>query len=515
MDTPAPNPIGRIVIVGGGTAGWMSASTLAQAFQGRLSEIILIESDEIGIVGVGEATIPPIRQFNKLNGIDEVEFVKRTQATFKLGIQFVNWTHKGHTYMHPFGAYGSAIDLISFHNYWLRLHKLGDPTPLEAYSLPITAAYANKFVVAPMETTSVFSTYTHAFHFDAGLYARFLREHCEARGVQRIEGKITGVNLNSEDGYIDSVTLASGQVIEGDFFIDCSGFRGLLIGDALKVPYEDWSNLLPCNRAWAVPSERTEPLTPYTRSTAHSAGWQWRIPLQSRTGNGHVFSSDFMAEQDAADILMGNLDGKALAEPRLLKFTTGKRAKMWEKNCIAIGLASGFLEPLESTSIHLVQKAIARFTGFLPTKRYDPISQAEFNRLMAAEYIEVRDFLVLHYNATMRDDSEFWNYCRTMPIPDSLAHRIELFRTRASLISKTEELFGDTSWLAVMLGQGIVPETYDPLVNVLEPGDIADRLAKMRAIINDTVARMPTQNLFIEKACKAYPMPAMPAKATA
>ncbi|HVZ30618.1 MAG TPA: tryptophan halogenase family protein [Asticcacaulis sp.] len=515
MESPAPNPIGRIIVVGGGTAGWMSAATLSQAFQGRLSEIVLIESDEIGIVGVGEATIPPIRQFNTLNGIDEVEFVKRTQATFKLGIEFRDWSRKGHTYMHPFGSYGAPIDLISFHHYWLRLHKLGDQTPLQDYSLPITAAYADKFVVGPSDPNSVFSTYSYAFHFDAGLYAKFLRDHCEKNGVKRIEGKITGVNLNSEDGYIDSVTLASGQVITGDFFIDCSGFRGLLIGDALKVGYEDWTNFLPCNRAWAVPCERVDPLIPYTRSTARKAGWQWRIPLQSRTGNGHVFSSNFIAEQEAADILMQNLDGKALAEPRLLKFTTGKRAKMWEKNCIAVGLASGFLEPLESTSIHLVQKAIARFTGFLPTKRYDPVSQDAFNRLMAAEYVEVRDFLVLHYNATSRDDSEFWNYCRTMAVPETLTQKVELFRTRARILSHSEDLFGEASWLAVMTGQDIMPAHYDPLVDVLEPDDIAERLRKMRGIIQDAVARMPTQNMFIEKACKAYPMPAMPAKATA
>ena len=502
-----PNPIGRIVIVGGGTAGWMSAATLAQAFQGKLSDVILIESDEIGIVGVGEATIPPIRQFNKLMGIDEVEFVKRTQATFKLGIEFVDWKQKGQAYMHPFGAYGREIDLISFHHYWLRMHGLGDTTPLEAYSLPIQAARGNRFVVGPNDANSIFSTYSYAFHFDAGLYAKFLRGHCEAMGVKRIEGKITGVNLNPEDGYIDSVTLASGQTITGDFFIDCSGFRGLLIGEALKVGYDDWSALLPCNRAAAVPCERVSPLTPYTRSTARTAGWQWRIPLQSRTGNGHVFCSDFTSEEDATRTLMDNLDGKPLADPRLLKFTTGKRARMWEKNCIAVGLASGFLEPLESTSIHLVQKAIARFTGFLPTKRHDPVSQNAFNKLMSGEYTEIRDFLVLHYKATERDDSAFWNYCRNMPVPDSLTERLDLFRARARILSHSDDLFGEASWLAVMWGQGIQPQHYDPLVDVLEPTDIAARLAKMRGMINDIVARMPTQDVFIEKACKADPLP--------
>ncbi len=498
--------IKHIVIVGGGTAGWMSAATLAQSFQGKLCKITLIESEEIGIVGVGEATIPPIRQFNSLVGIDEVEFVRRTQATFKLGIEFVDWSRKGHTYMHPFGFYGKPIDLLSFHHYWLRQRTLGDTTPLQAYSLPIMAAYANKFVVAPTDPDTVFGSYSYAFHFDAALYARFLREHCERMCVTRIEGKITGVNLNGEDGFIDSVTLASGDMISGDLFIDCSGFRALLIGEALGVEYEDWSALLPCNRAAVVPCESISPLTPYTRATAHRAGWQFRIPIQSRTGNGHIFCSDFISEDEAIDTLLKTLDGKTLGTPRTIKFTTGKRKKLWHKNCISVGLSSGFLEPLESTSIHLIQKTVARLTGFLPTHRYDTVSQDEFNRLMDAECVEIRDFLVLHYKATSRDDSEFWNYCRTMPIPETLQRRIELFKARGRVLLNPEELFGEASYLAVMTGQDIMPDHYDPLANVLEPADLAARLGRMRQMIADTVTRMPTETEFIEKTCKAYPV---------
>ncbi|ESQ79736.1 tryptophan halogenase family protein [Asticcacaulis sp. YBE204] len=498
--------IKHIVIVGGGTAGWMSATTLWQAFQGKRVRITLIESDEIGTVGVGEATIPPIRRFNSLAGIDEVEFVKRTQATFKLGIEFVNWTRQGHSYIHPFGHFGKPIDLISFHHYWLRMKAAGEDVPLDAYSLPIMAARNNKFLVGPNDPESVFSTYSYAFHFDAGLYARFLRDHCEQRGVKRVEGKITRVNLNPEDGFIDSVTLDRGETIEGDLFIDCSGFRGLLIGEALGVGYDDWSAFLPCNRAVAVPCESAAPLTPYTRSTAHKAGWQWRIPLQHRTGNGHVFCADFISEDEAISTVMNNLDGKPMAEPRVIRFKTGKRKKFWEKNCIAVGLASGFMEPLESTSIHLVQKAMARAVGFLPTHRHDTVSLDEYNRLMLEEFVEIRDFLVLHYNATERDDSDFWRYCRNMTLPETLKRRIDLFRARGRVVSHADELFGEASYVAVFMGQGIVPQGYDPLANVLETEDVKERLFKMREVIRDTVQRMPTQAQFIERTCKAYSM---------
>ncbi|WP_298324542.1 tryptophan halogenase family protein [Asticcacaulis sp.] len=498
--------IKKIVIVGGGTAGWMSATTLAQAFQGKIVEIVLVESDDIGTVGVGEATIPPIRRFNALAGIDEVEFVRRTQATFKLGIEFVNWTRQGHRYIHPFGFYGKPIDLISFHHYWLRLKEMGDETPLDAYSLPIMAARHNKFLVGPNDPDSVFATYSYAFHFDAGLYAQFLRQHCEARGVRRVEGKITKVNLNPEDGFIDSLTLDRGETIDGDLFIDCSGFRALLIGEALGVGYDDWSSFLPCNRAVAVPCESAAELTPYTRSTAHKAGWQWRIPLQHRTGNGHVFCADYISEDEAVSTLMNNLDGKPLADPRVIRFTTGKRKKFWEKNCIAVGLASGFMEPLESTSIHLVQKAMARAVGFLPVHRHDTVSVEAYNRLMLEEFIEIRDFLVLHYHATERDDSDFWTYCRHMQPPETLSRRMDLFRARGRVISHSEELFGEASYVAVFLGQGVTPQGYDPLANVLDADDVKGRLRMMREVISDTVQRMPTQAQFIERTCKAYPL---------
>ncbi|MDC7675919.1 tryptophan halogenase family protein [Asticcacaulis machinosus] len=494
--------IKHIVIVGGGAAGWISASTLSSALRGTV-RITLIESDEIGIVGVGEASIPPIRNFNRVNGIDELEFIKRTQATFKLGIEFRNWDKGGDAYIHPFGPYGRSIDLIPFHQYYLRLRQTGMALPLEDYSLAIRAAKQNRFATPQPNVGTVYEGYTYAYHFDAGLYARFLRDVSEARGVHRVEGKITGVNLNPEDGYIDSVTLQSGQTIQGDFFVDCSGFRGLLIEEALKTGYEDWSKYLPCNRALAVPSERVEPLTPYTRATAHQAGWQWRIPLQHRTGNGHVFCDAFTTEDEARSVLLSNLDSKALADPRLLKFTTGRRNKFWNKNCVSIGLASGFMEPLESTSIHLVQTAISRVVGFLPTHRYDEASVDEYNRLTTMEFEETRDFLILHYKANTKPDMPFWQYCRDMPIPDTLQRRIDIFKARGRIHFRHEELFQEASYLAVFTGQNIWPEGYDPVVNVLSLEDTRARLEKMHDIIGQAAAVWPTQTEFIEKTCKA------------
>lgn len=499
----ASNNIEKIVIVGGGTSGWMTAAALAKVVKTNFCKVQLVESEEIGTVGVGEATIPQIQLFNKLLELDEDEFVRKTQGTFKLGIQFVNWTSLGHKYIHAFGDVGKDIDAIQFYHYWLKLHQLGEAEELGNYTISGVASDKGKFMRAIDAGNSPLSNIAYAFHFDAGLYAKFLREYAEIRGVTRTEGKVIETILNANTGFISGVRLASGEIIEADFFIDCSGFRGLLIEEALKTGYEDWTHWLPCDRAWAVPCESAGDPTPYTRSTAHSAGWQWRIPLQHRIGNGHVFSSKFMAEQDAMDILLKNLDGKPLAEPRLLKFVTGKRKKFWNKNCLAIGLASGFMEPLESTSIHLVQSAIARFMTFFPNKNFDQEDIAEFNRQADFEFDKIRDFLILHYHATERDDSEFWRYCRNMSVPEGLTQKIEQFKKNGRIFRDNNEMFNDLSWLEVMHGQGIRPTAYHPLVDRMTKSEISKRLESVRRVIDKSVDYMPTHAEFIKQHCKA------------
>ncbi len=497
------NQIEKIVIVGGGTAGWMTAAALAKVIKTSFCKIQLIESEEIGTVGVGEATIPQIQLFNKLLELDEDEFVRKTQGTFKLGIQFVNWTRLGHKYIHAFGDVGKDMDAIQFYHYWLKLYQLGEAEELGNYTISGVASDKGKFMRAVDAGNSPLSNIAYAFHFDAGLYAKFLREYAETRGVIRTEGKVIETTLHADTGFISGVRLASGEVIEADFFIDCSGFRGLLIEEALKTGYEDWTHWLPCDRAWAVPCESAGDPTPYTRSTAHSAGWQWRIPLQHRIGNGHVFSSKFMAEQQAMDILLGNLDGKPLAEPRLLKFVTGKRKKFWNKNCLAIGLASGFMEPLESTSIHLVQSAIARFMTFFPNKSFDSEDIDEFNRQADFEFEKIRDFLILHYHATEREDSEFWRYCRNMSVPEALTQKIEQFKKNGRIFRNNNEMFNDLSWLEVMHGQGISPRAYHPLVDRMSKDEIVKRLDSVRRVIDKSVDYMPTHAQFIAEHCKA------------
>ena len=494
----------RIVIVGGGTAGWMAAATMAHALKGSFGSVQVIESQEIGTVGVGEATIPPIQFFNHLLGIDERDFIRKTQATFKLGIEFRDWTRLGHRYFHPFGPHGVDIDAVSFHHYWLKLQQLGEGGEIGDYSLSTVAAAMGKYQRAPKDPGTPALAY--AFHFDASLYALYLRGYAEARGVERIEGKIVDVRLRGEDGFIESLVLDGGRTIEGDFFIDCSGFRGLLIGQALGVGYEEWSRWLPCDRALAVPCESVEGITPYTRSTARTAGWQWRIPLQHRIGNGYVYSSRFISDEDAAATLMANLDGKALAEPRPLRFTPGRRDKFWHKNCVALGLAGGFLEPLESTSIHMIQSALFRLLALMPVSDFDTATVDEFNRLSVIEYEQVRDFIILHYKAVERDDTPFWNQCRTMDIPDALRHKIELFRSRGRIARFDGQLFVDPSWVAVFLGQGVQPQHYDPLVDVLSLDETRRRLQTIRETIRQTVADMPSHKDFIDRHCRAEPL---------
>jgi tryptophan halogenase len=515
MQAPAQSansgPIRKVVIVGGGTAGWMSAAALARLIENAGVSVTLIESDEIGTVGVGEATIPSIRTFNTLLGLDENDFVRSTQGTFKLGIEFVNWYRHGSRYIHPFGTHGVDLNAIRFHQIWLKLKQLGDASlgDLSEYNLCTTAARLNRFTPPRGGADSVLASLGYAFHFDAGLYAQYLRKYAEARGVRRIEGKIVDVRLRPDDGFITSVALQGGQTVEGDLFLDCSGFRSLLLGQTFNIGFQDWSHWLPCDRAIAVPCESTAPLLPYTRSTADAAGWRWRIPLQHRTGNGYVYCSDFIADDDARATLLAGLDGAPQAEPRLLKFTAGCRRKVWEKNCVAIGLAGGFLEPLESTSIHLIQTGIARLMTLFPDRGFSTPEIDAYNGYALTEYERIRDFLILHYNATQRDDTPFWRRCRDMSIPGSLQQKIDLFSSRGRSLPAPDELFTEHSWIAVMLGQGIQPAGYDPLVDSLSVEALHRFVQHARDVVSRTAHAMPLHQTFIDQNCSAQPVPSL------
>jgi len=495
--------IKRILIVGGGTAGWMTAALLGKLFQG-LYEITLIESEEIGTVGVGEATIPAIKKYNELLEIDENDFVRRTQGSFKLGIEFVDWTRLGDAYFHSFGVIGQDLGWLRCHQYWLKMRPQGRAADFSAYSINSAAARANKFLRAdPKMAESPIGHIAHAFQFDAGLYAKFLRSYAEARGVIRREGKVADVTLRSADGFVESVTMADGETIAADLFIDCSGFRGLIIEQAMQTGYESWTHWLPCDRAIAVPCARTEPFTPYTRATARTAGWQWRIPLQHRTGNGHVYSSAHISDEDAEAQLLSNLDGVQLAEPNRLRFTAGKRRRIWNRNCVAIGLASGFLEPLESTSIHLIQSSVIRLVRLLPDGGFDPATIAEFNRQTDFEYERIRDFIILHYKATERDDTSFWRQCRDMEVPDTLRRKIDLFAANGRVFREDDELFTEESWIQVFLGQGVIPRGYDPLVDIRPEAQVEEYLGNVQRVIAKCVAVMPSHAEFVAKTCAA------------
>ncbi|CAN5167494.1 tryptophan 7-halogenase [soil metagenome] len=498
-----PDRIRKVVIVGGGTAGWMTAAALSKVLGPRYCDIVLIESEEIGTVGVGEATIPQIRLFNDLLGLDENEFIRATQGTFKLGIEFVDWGKPGDRYIHPFGKYGIDMEGVSFHAFFLRGRALGEGHDLSDFSLEASAAREGRFMRSIKAGNSPLSNVRYAFHFDAGLYAAYLRKYAEAKGVVRHEGKVVDVALRGADGFVESVTMDDGAVVEADLFIDCSGFRGLLIEQALKTGYQDWSRWLPCDRALAVPCERVAAPTPFTRSTARPAGWQWRIPLQYRTGNGYVYSSAHISDDEAARTLMDNLDGKALADPRPLRFVTGRRNRFWNRNVVALGLASGFMEPLESTSIHLVQSGIAKLLAMFPDRSFDPVEIDRYNRLVGEEYERIRDFLVLHYNATTRDDSSFWNYVRTMDVPDGLKEKYDIYRGRGRIFRENDELFTDTSWFAVMAGQNLWPASYDPVADILDAAETRKRLASIAGVIRTCVDQMPPHDDFIAAHCAA------------
>ncbi len=491
-----------IVILGGGTAGWMAASALATLIPPSRCRVRLVESEEIGIVGVGEATFPEIKKFNDAIGIDEAEFMRASKAAFKLGIEFVDWGFKGSRYIHPFGPHGPAgMDHI-FHHLWVRARQFGESSSLEDYSFAAQMARNCRFELPDTRRQTPNSTYTYAYHFDAGLYSQFLRQVAEQRGAVRIEGKVKEVVQDSETGDIRSLILESGETISGDLFIDCSGFRSLLLGETLGAGWEDWSKWLVCDRALAVASERGE-LSPYTRSTAMEAGWRWRIPLQHRTGNGYVFSSRFMDEDEAASSLLRSLDTKALGEPKLLKFQSGRRVVNWEKNCVGVGLASGFLEPLESTSIYLIQIAVMQLIPLLPGKTIDPRLRDEFNRLMDLQYERIRDFLILHYKLTSRDDAEIWRYCAAMDVPESLTRKIELFRHGGIVERYREGLFTPISWLSVFTGQGLIPESYSPLADSVSEEKLVAQMDEFRRDVRDRAEEMLPHDRFIDRYCSA------------
>jgi tryptophan halogenase len=496
-------PIKDIVIVGGGTAGWMTAAALSTVLNGRYN-IKLVESDEIGIVGVGEATIPMIQRFNRVVGIDEQEFMRETQGTFKLGIEFVNWGKLGERYMHGFGRLGQDLATVSFEQYWYKMRRLGKAAPLEEYSITRAAAKANKFMPPRFDVpNSPLRDIAYAYHFDASLYARYLRKLSEGRGVTRIEGKIVRATQREQDGFVDAVILESGARVEGELFIDCSGFRGLLIEQTLETGFEDWTHWLPADRAWAVPCESAATLTPYTRSTAHKSGWQWRIPLQHRIGNGHVFCSRFISEDEAAATLLSNLDGKALADPRLIKFTTGMRKQAWNRNVVAVGLAGGFLEPLESTSIHLIHSAISRLIDFFPDRSFNPADIKEFNRQSRFEFERVRDFIILHYHLNQRTDSEYWSACANMAIPDTLREKMDLYRAHGRVVRVDYELFSEVGWIQVFEGQNMPLDAYHPLVDAQSEADIHEYLESVRGVIAKCVDVMPDHAAFIAQHCAA------------
>ena len=482
--------IRKVVICGGGTAGWMTAAALSRMLGTQNVAITLIESSEIGTVGVGEATIPPILLFNHMLGIDERAFLKATGATFKLGIEFVDWRRKDHRYMHPFGLFGADMNEISFHHFWLRAVSLGMADDLLPFNAEMMAAYASRFAHTGGNVPNGPKIY-YAYQFDASAYAGFLREYAEALGVERIDARIESVALEAERGLIDSVTLSDGRSIGGDLFIDCTGFRALLIGQTLGCDYEDWSNWLPCNRAVAVPCARTGDPTPYTRATARDAGWQWRIPLQHRTGNGIVYCDAFIDEQRVVDGLLASLDGEQLAAPNPLRFTAGRRRKSWSKNCIAIGLSSGFLEPLESTSIHLIQTAITWLLSFFPDRDHDAALADRFNADMDRSITAIRDFIVAHYKLTERDDTDFWRHCRDMPVPDSLAEKLQLFEQRGEVFPHKDDLFKEVSWFAVLYGQGLRPKGWNRMADQMPAAALKANMAQIAAIIAGRVEGMP------------------------
>jgi tryptophan halogenase len=491
----------RVVVVGGGTAGWMTAAALTKLLPSRC-DLHLVESEAIGIVGVGEATLPHIRHFNERLGIDEADFMAATRATFKLGIEFQNWARIGDSYIHPFGTFGRGSSDVELHHYWTRLYRDGrEPQSLDDYSMACTMAYMNRFANPDPDPAKLTSTFGYAYQFDATLYAPYLRRLSEAMGARRTEGRIVDVELDSEGGDVAAVRLENGTRIEGDLFVDCSGFVSLLLGKALDEPWEDWSKWLLCDRAVAMPCRTRTALTPYTGVIAMQHGWRWRIPLQHRTGNGYVYSSAFVSDDVTRQALISAVEGEPIAEPRVLKFKAGRRRRSWVRNCVAVGLASGFLEPLESTSIYLIQAAITALVELFPNPDVSPVDRDEFNRLVDMEYDRIRDFLILHYHATERTDSPFWNYVRTMEVPDTLQEKMDLFRRRGRVAKYREGVFLEPSWIAVYIGQRVIPEGYDMRADLPSATALNQAMAELRVEIRSTAEAMPDHRTVIERYC--------------
>lgn len=485
----------KVVIAGGGTAGWMTAAALGKVL-GNVVDITLVESDAIGTVGVGEATIPTLLTYLRFLGIDEAEFMRATNATFKLGIAFENWTDVDHRYIHSFGITGKDHWTAGFQHFWKRGVDLGVAKEFGAYCLELIAAEEGRFSHLPKLGLN------YAYHLDSTAFAAYLRSISERHGVKRKEGKIAGVQ-RAENGDIASLQLDDGSVLDGEFFIDCTGFRALLIGDALGVGFDDWSHWLPCDGAIAVQTESVGPPRPYTRAIAHDAGWRWQIPLQHRTGNGIIFSSRFMDEACAREKLLGDIEGPLRTDPRLIRFQTGTRRAHWHRNCVAIGLSSGFLEPLESTSIHLIQRSVIRLMQMFPTADISRADVDEFNTQTFYELEHIRDFLILHYNLTNRTDSYFWNHMRTMDVPDSLTHRMELFRQTGRVFRANDELFAENSWTQVMLGQGILPESHHPVADMMSEQEVRDFLRHIDQNVQRTIDGLPPHQAYLDAYCRA------------
>ncbi len=480
----------------------MAAAALSMLLGRRAREILLIESAQIGTIGVGEATLPTLRAFNATLGIDEIDFIRKTNATFKLGIEFQDWLVPGRAFFHGFSGLGPAMRGVSPHQLWLKMRAAGDDETYAQYSITTAAARLRRFAPPVANPDSVLGSYSYAYQFDAAAYAAYLRALAERRGVRRLEGRIVDVRLRQSDGFIESVLLQGDRSVSGDLFIDCSGFAALLIERALHAGFEDWSKWLPCDRAFAVPCASAADLSPFTRATARPAGWQWQIPLQHRTGNGHVFCSSYVAEDEARDTLLANLDGAALSDPKLIKFTTGRRGEFWKRNCVALGLSSGFLEPLESTSINLVESGIGRLIELFPDPAFEPKLAAEYNRLMARSYESIRDFLVLHYHGSRRD-GELWRYVRNMPIPESLRHQIELFKATGVVGLQDSGSFAEPSWISIFFGLGIFPRRHDPMADLIEESAVSHELTRRARIVAGAAHSLPRHAAFIDTYCRA------------
>ncbi len=492
----ANKPVREVVILGGGTAGWISASLLVKLL-GKSIRITLVESDEIGIIGVGEATIPPIMTFNAALGIDEKAFVRATKGTIKLGIEFENWRQIGDRYMHAFGSIGKEFPSCNFHHFWVRSQKLGMPYDFWDFSLAYQAAVQHKFGhLAKIDGVNL-PGLSYAYHFDAGLYAQFLRQFSENLGVRRIEGKVSQVLRHADNGDVATLVLQNGEQVNGDLFIDCSGLHALLIEKTLNTGYEDWSHWLPADSALAVPCASVEPITPYTKSIAHAKGWQWRIPLQHRIGNGFVYSSKYCSDEEAKATLLANLDGAPLAEPRKISFKTGRRRKQWSHNVVSIGLSSGFLEPLESTSIHLIQSGVLRLLKFFPNNGISPAMRDEFNRLSQIEFEQIRDFIILHYKLNERTDSQYWLDCARMDVPETLRRKMAMFRETGMVQREQDELFSEIAWQQVMIGQGVIPADYHSMANAIDEAALKELLDNLKAVMQVTVNRLPPHQDFI------------------